>query len=193
MYPEFNGGEARPNDVPNAGESKRFWGDIQSVGKGHKQEAEWLKHIQNELRNEKHLPEKVVISTEKVTKQCRKMPNWKASGKDGVQGYWIRILSHLYERIAVQTNKIFMRDDSLPSWITHGCTVLSQKNLRKGNAVENYGPITCLPLIRKLLTEVIAEEMYDYLKQDKLMPEENKKNADEAVEQRINCLLIRMR
>ena len=193
MYPEFNGGEARPNDVPNAGESKRFWGDIQSVGKEHKQEAEWLEHIRNELRNEKYLPEKVVISTEKVTKQCRKMPNWKASWKDGVQGYWIRILSHLYERIAVQTNKIFMRDDSLPSWITHGCTVLSQKNLRKGNAVENYGPITCLLLIRKLLTEVITEEMYDYLEQDKLLPEENKKNADEAVEQRINCLLTRMR
>ena len=121
------------------------------------------------------------------------MPNWKASWKDGVQGYWIRILSHLYERIAVQTNKIFMRDDSLPSWITHGCTVLSQKNLRKGNAVENYGPITCLLLIRKLLTEVITEEMYDYLEQDKLLPEENKKNADKAVEQRINCLLTRMR
>ena len=62
--------------------------------------------------------ERVVISVEKVTKQCRKMPNWKTPGKDGVQGYWIKNLSNLPERIAVQTNKILMEDDSLPAWMT---------------------------------------------------------------------------
>ena len=34
---------------------------------------------------------------------------------------------------------------------------------KKGNTADNYGPITCLPLMWKLLTEVIAEEMYNYL------------------------------
>ena len=29
----------------------------------------------------------LLITVEKVTKQCRKMPNWKVPGKDGVQGY----------------------------------------------------------------------------------------------------------
>ena len=67
-----------------------------------------------------------------------------------------------------------MGDDSLPAWTTHGCTVLCQTDPRKGNAVENYCPITCLPLIRKLLTGVIAEEMYDYLEQEKLLPEKQK-------------------
>ena len=43
-----------------------------------------MKGIKNELVNDKHLQERVVISVEKVTKQCRKMPNWKAPGKDGV-------------------------------------------------------------------------------------------------------------
>ena len=45
MYTEFNGGGVRPNDVPNAEESKRFWGNIRSVGKGHNREVEWLKDI----------------------------------------------------------------------------------------------------------------------------------------------------
>ena len=40
----------------------------------------------NDLKNDKHRQEKLVISVEKVTKQCTKMPNWKALGKDGVQG-----------------------------------------------------------------------------------------------------------
>ena len=34
MNTEFNGGGVRPNDVANGDESKRFWGDIWSVGKG---------------------------------------------------------------------------------------------------------------------------------------------------------------
>ena len=119
MYTEFNGDEVRPSEIPNAEESKRFCGDIWSVGKGHNREAERLKDIKNELRNGKHLQERVVISAEKVTKQCRKMPYWKAAGKDGIQGYWIKNLSNLHERIADQTKKILMGDDSLPAWMTH--------------------------------------------------------------------------
>ena len=35
MYAEFNGDGVRPSEVPNAEESKIFWGDIWSVGKEH--------------------------------------------------------------------------------------------------------------------------------------------------------------
>ena len=89
-YAEFNEEGVRPNDVPNPEERKRLRGNIWSVGKLHNREAEWLKDIRNELGNNEHLPERVVISVEKVTKQCRNMPNRKASGKDCVQGYWIK-------------------------------------------------------------------------------------------------------
>ena len=51
------------------------------------------------------------------------------------------------------------------------CTVLCQKNPRKGNAAENFRPATCLSLMWKLLTGVIAEEMYDYLEQEQLLSE----------------------
>ena len=73
------------------------------------------------------------------------MSNWKAPTKDGFQGYWIKNLNNLHERIAIPTSKILMGDHSLPAWIIHGCTVLCQKY--PGNAVENYHPITCLPLM----------------------------------------------
>ena len=58
--------------------------------------------------------------------------------------------------------------------MTHGRNVLCQKDPRKCNAVENYRQITCIPLMWKFLTGVINEEMYDYLKQEKLLPEEQK-------------------
>ena len=160
--------------MPDAEESKRFWGDIWSVEKGHNREAEWLKDLKNELENEEHLQESVVKGEEMVIKQCRKMPNWKAPGKDGVQGYWIKNLSNLHERIAIQMNKILMGEDSPPAWMTYGRTVLCQKDLKKGNAAENYRPITCLPLMWKLLTGMIAEETYNYLEREKLLPEDQK-------------------
>ena len=68
--------------------------------------------------------ERVVISVEKVTKQCKKVPNWKSPGKDDLQGYQIKNFSNLHEQIAVQTKKILMEDDSLPAWMAHGRTVL---------------------------------------------------------------------
>ena len=71
-------------------------------------------------------------------------------------------------------NSIFMGDESLPEWMTHGRTVLCQKDPTKGNAAENYRPITCLQLMWELLTGMIAEETYDYLETMKLLPEEQK-------------------
>ena len=70
------------------------------------------------------------------------------------------------------------------------------KNLKekkkKGNALENYRPITCLTLMWKLLTGVKAEEMYIILNKRNSC-QKNKMDADEeAVEQRINKVLIRL-
>ena len=67
-----------------------------------------------------------------------------------------------------------MGEDDLPERMTHGRTVLSQKEPRKGNTADNYRPITCLSLMWKLLTGVIAEEMYNYLECGKILPEEQK-------------------
>ena len=44
------------------------------------------------LENDEHLQERVVISAEKVTKQCRKMAKWKAPEKDSIQQNWVKKL-----------------------------------------------------------------------------------------------------
>ena len=174
IYVELNRNEIRSNDVPNAEECTKFWGDIWSVRKEHNREAEWLKDLKRERVNVERPQERVSISVEKIRKQCRKIPNWKAPGRDGVQGYWIKNLSSLHERVSSQMNRILMGEDDLPEWMTHGRTVLCQKDPQKGNTADNYRPITCLPLMWKLLTGVIAEEMYNYLEREKILPEEQK-------------------
>ena len=94
--------------------------------------------------------ERVGINVEKIKKQFRKIPNWKAPARGGVQGYWIKNLSSLHKRVSSQMNGILMGEDDLPEWITHGRTVLYQKDPRKGNTTDNYRAITCLPLMWKL-------------------------------------------
>ena len=48
----------------------------------------------------------------------------------------------------------------IAEWITKGRTVLLIKDIAKGNAVGNYRPITCLPIMWKVLTGIIAEDLY---------------------------------
>ena len=62
----------------------------------------------------------------------------------------------------------------VPSWLTRGRTSLLQKDKSNGNVASNYRPITCLPLMWKLLTGVIADQIYAHLDQEQLLPEEQK-------------------
>ena len=52
--------------------------------------------------------------------------------------------------------------------------MLCQKDPVKGNSVENFRPITCLLLMGKLLTGMISEDMYCFMENQKLLPEEQK-------------------
>ena len=62
----------------------------------------------------------------------------------------------------------------MPSWLTRGRTSLLQKDRSKSNVASNYRPITCLPLMWKLFTGVIADQIYAHLDEQKLLPEEQK-------------------
>ena len=53
-------------------------------------------------------------------------------------------------------------------------TILMQKGKEKGKEASNYRPITCLTLVWKLLTGVIAEKVYGFLDTNFLLPQEHK-------------------
>ena len=72
--------------------------------------------------------------------------------------------------------KFFTRclEGDTPGWMTKGRTVLIQKDKSTGIEPSNYRPITCLPLVWKLLTGLISDEIYIFLESGKLLPEEQK-------------------
>ena len=64
----------------------------------------------------------------------------------------------MHERVRLQL-KEFLDNGFVPGWLTRGRTSFLQKDKSTGNVASNYRPITCLPLVWKLLTDVIADQI----------------------------------
>ena len=97
----------------------------------------------------------------------------KCPGPDGVEGYWRKNVPALHERIATQMNDMINNRIDIPKWMTTRKTILCQKD--PGQGVQwIYWPISCLPLMWKQMTEIIANSVYEYLEMYVLLPVEQK-------------------
>ena len=99
------------------------------------------------------------------------MPNWKSPGSGLVQEFSLKNFSSLHEGVRLQLNEC-LDSRFVPSWLTRKRASLLEKDKSKGNVASHYRPITCLPLMWKLLTGVIADQIYAHLDYEKLLPEE---------------------
>ena len=61
-----------------------------------------------------------------------------------------------------------------PEWMATGRTALVQEDKSKGIVASNYRPITCLPIMWKLLTGIISERLYNYLEETDTIPYQQK-------------------
>ena len=174
VYQELNGLSRTKNEgvSPDAEDSKKFWSSIWGNEVQHNKNAEWLKELKEECGEANHVD--MMITFASLTERAKKIPNWKAPGPDGVQGYWVKKLTPLHERIAAQMNEIINGGALIPLWMTTGRTVLCQKDPQKGNAVDNYRPITCLPIMWKLMTGIIADNLYKMFEESDILPMEQK-------------------
>ena len=159
-------------EIPNSVEAQIFWRGTWSERKEHRKGGEWLKGIKKELERDEGR-DKIDITKEKMMRVLRKMSNWKARSPDNVQGYWLKNLTPLHEKLMVYLQDC-LDSGVVPDWLTKGRTVLIQKDKAKGSIASNHRPITCSPLVWKLLTDILADEIYDYLEKKMLLPEEQK-------------------
>ena len=155
FYQEINGERTNEAVIPDSDESQKFRSGIWSNEIEHKKDAEWLQELKQTTTSPKQA--EIEITVRDVKEIRKKMRNWKSPGPDGVQGYWIKRFSECHTQIAEQLNNLLSDDQVMPEWPTKGRTVLCLKDIAKGNAVDNYRPISCLPLMWKLLTGIITE------------------------------------
>ena len=95
--------------------------------------------------------EDVIISKYDLKKMLQKLTHWKAPGKDGLQGYWIKASwSSLHDQFLNFLNLCF-QSGQIPDWmVLQGKNVLPEKDLNKDHHIPSkYQPITCLPNIWK--------------------------------------------
>ena len=128
---------------------------------GNRQNAGWLSEVQDE-NAAGEAQQEFLITVEKVQRACKNMSPWKATGLDGVQGYWIKGFTTLHGRVAHQLNDI-VQSKKVSSWLNKGRTVLIPKDSAEGNTPSNFRPITCLPLMWKLLTSMISNKIYEHM------------------------------
>ena len=167
-----SGGNNRIEEKPDKEESRVFWQGIWSEQKKHNTMAEWVSRVKGRLEHVKR-QENLNITVGDVKKILGKVPNWKAPGPDGVQGFWIKNLMSLHELIAMHLQQC-LDSGNVPTWMTSGRTALIMKDPTKGNQPGNYRPITCLPLMWKTLTGVLADKLYEHLCSNDVIGEEQK-------------------
>ena len=71
-------------------------------------------------------------------------------------------------------DNIISNAEGITKWMALGKTILCQKDPSKGNAVDNYRPISCLPLMWKLMTGTIAESISNFPDVNDKLPVEQK-------------------
>ena len=188
MFDQLNRVE-RETVVPDAEESTLFRSDIWEKPVKHKESPEWFRNVEEDLTG-LGVQDNIHTEVTKLKKQLRKMPNWKSPGPDGVQGYWIKNLNNLHGNIGLQLDRC-LQENKVPSWMVTGKTLLCVKKLEKGNAVENFRPITCLPVLWKLLTGIIAEELCEHLEEANILQWGKRDAEKEAEGQKTNYSLIK--
>ena len=113
--------------------------------------------MRSEVNVEKQ--EKIDIIPGSLKKILGSMLNWKSPGPDLVQWFWLKNFSSLHKRVRLQVKEC-LDSGFVPCWLTRGRNSLLQKYKNKGNVASSYRPITCLPLIWKLWTGVISDQIY---------------------------------
>ena len=144
-------------------------GSIRGERKEHEKETKWLTNFKRNFEYQEE-QEKGEITPENIKKILRKMPKWKAPGPDCVQGFWLKNVKIIKEGLSGNLQKC-LKNGNLLMWMTKGRKILMQKDKDKGMAAGSYRPTTFQRLVWKLLTGVIAEEVYGFLDTNLLLPQ----------------------
>ena len=85
------------------------------------------------------------------------LPNWKASGSDGIYNFFIKKIDSIHEYLYEIIKDICIKNNEQENWFYKGITYL----IPKGCAIKgsDFRPITCMSNLYKLTTKCVTEVM----------------------------------
>ncbi|KAK5972866.1 hypothetical protein GCK32_021223 [Trichostrongylus colubriformis] len=85
---------------------------------------------------------------------------WKATGPDGIQGFWWKNLPVAKDRLKAWCIKVLREPrEGIPRWLCRGKVVLIPKGKSVGLGPGDFRPIACLNTCYKVLTAMIANRI----------------------------------
>ncbi|CAD6996044.1 unnamed protein product [Ceratitis capitata] len=149
-----------------------YWSSIWSQTQRHNPSASWISDMKDKYCNVP-TPDFSPISSQQINSVTRKLHNWKSPGCDKIHAYWFKKLPCTHFKIAEMFTKIITGVEEIPEFLTLGTTYMIPKS---SNSVEPsmYRPITCLPVIYKILTACISNIFYEHIEANNLIAEEQK-------------------
>lgn len=145
-------------EIPSKTEIQTFWESILSEPVPFNKEAQWIKETEEAMENIE-IKEFNEIGLEQIKAAIKKLSNWKTPGIDKIQNFYLKYLTSTHIFLAELFTKIINKKEQMDEWFTTGLVILIPKKSDTKNP-KNWRPIACLPTMYKLLTSVIANELY---------------------------------
>ena len=137
----------------------------------HNESKDWIQKVAEEMQGKKQ--HNIEITPTKAKERIHNLGNWKATGSDGVNDYWIKRFTSIHKWKAFHLKGCVTTGEVL-DWMTTVRHDLLMKDKSKGNEVSSYKPITCLTLMWKLYICIAADEIHNWLEENDLLPGERK-------------------
>jgi Reverse transcriptase (RNA-dependent DNA polymerase) len=163
------------SDSTDVHKIRRYWKNIVGVKKNfhanNQQLADWKQSLSGvprdgDLRDN--------LTMEMWQEVMKKLKSWKASGPDGIQGFWWKSFPTANAYLYKLARHHLTTGTPLPrGWIANGRTVLIHKAGPKDDP-SNFRPITCLNTCYKILTGYVAMYLSRYINERDILPKEQR-------------------
>ena len=172
FYDEVRGNKIEITDPPAKDDVVNFWKPMFTKEKHFNKNATWLNDYKNSI-NEIQQAEYNPITNAEIDQATKKFQNWKSPGIDKLQNFWWSKLTNLHTCFASILDHVMQNPNESPLWFTTGRTTLIPKKKETRNP-SNYRPITCLPVMYKILTSILTSRMKHHIEANNIIPEEQK-------------------
>ena len=173
FYDEVRDNKIAINEPPTEDDINSFWKPIFSNEQHFNKDAQWLHEYKDTVNERINEAEYQPIIKEEIKSATSKFQNWKSPGIDKIHNFWWCNLTNLHQKIADILHVTINHPGQSPPWLTTGRTTLVPKKPETRNPA-NYRPITCLPIIYKILTNIITNRMKHHIETNQIIPDEQK-------------------
>lgn len=175
LYDEIRGNKNIVKEPPTRENISNFWQPMYETKKHFNKKATWLPKYVKFTENINQATYTSITPNE-IAESTSKFANWKSPGIDKLQNFWWKKLTNIHGKTASLIDNTVQNPYTIPSWLTTGRTTLISKKPDTKNP-SNYRPITCLPIIYKILTSIITSRMSHHIEAYNIIPPEQKGNA----------------